>query len=116
MRASIGAVVALFALAGGIAGCRSLPLERPLSELTAAGLTPEEARAARTLYTAKCARCHKFYDPAGYPEAECMSDSWSMRPNNQARPSVDCDVPSIASPEGETRKETLPSGVKGVGS
>jgi hypothetical protein len=25
---------------------------------------------ARRLYVAKCVKCHKFYDPAGYPDAE----------------------------------------------
>ncbi len=36
----------------------------------AADLTPSEAAAARKLYTAKCAKCHRFYEPAAYPEAE----------------------------------------------
>ena len=34
------------------------------------GLTEPEMRAGRKLYTAKCARCHKFYDPARYSETE----------------------------------------------
>jgi len=30
----------------------------------------EFIEAGRKLYTAKCARCHKFYNPANYPDAK----------------------------------------------
>src|SRR5437773_3274570 len=30
----------------------------------------DETAAARKLYVAKCAKCHKFYDPAKYSDAE----------------------------------------------
>ncbi len=29
----------------------------------------ENISKARDLYSAKCAKCHKFYDPAGYDDA-----------------------------------------------
>ncbi len=53
----------------------------PLSVVALAGCaSPEKAtdsgdpsRIARKLYVAKCAKCHKFYDPAKYTESE-----WQM--------------------------------------
>src|SRR5438094_8148025 len=36
---------------------------------TAAGPV-DETSAGRKLYVAKCAKCHKFYDPAKYSDAE----------------------------------------------
>src|SRR5206468_6632914 len=36
---------------------------------TAAGPI-DETSAGRKLYVAKCAKCHKFYDPAKYSDAE----------------------------------------------
>jgi hypothetical protein len=50
----------LFGLA--LAGCAE---PNPLPE----ALT-DEASAAKKLYIAKCAKCHKFYDPAKYSEEE----------------------------------------------
>ena len=36
----------------------------------AAELSEKETSEARKLYTAKCAKCHKFYDPAKYSDDE----------------------------------------------
>ena len=33
------------------------------------GLSGAEVSAAKKIYTSKCARCHKFYEPAKYDEA-----------------------------------------------
>jgi hypothetical protein len=33
-------------------------------------LSEQELKDGRKLYVAKCARCHKFYDPAKYSEAD----------------------------------------------
>jgi hypothetical protein len=33
-------------------------------------LSVEEIKVAKKLYLTKCAKCHKFYDPAGYSDAE----------------------------------------------
>ena len=33
-------------------------------------LTPKEAAAGRKVYVAKCAKCHKFYEPKSYSEAD----------------------------------------------
>jgi hypothetical protein len=46
-------------------------------------LSPKEIAAAKKLYTAKCARCHKFYDPKLYPEAEWTS--WMAKMRKKAR-------------------------------
>src|SRR6266436_2898975 len=38
---------------------------------------------ARKLYIAKCARCHKFYDPAKYPEPEWQT--WMAKMSKKAK-------------------------------
>src|SRR5947207_625841 len=48
-----------------------------------AELSPKEIAAAKKLYTAKCARCHKFYDPSLYPEVEWTS--WMTKMRKKAR-------------------------------
>ena len=37
---------------------------------SASDLTEKEAAAARRTYVSKCAKCHKFYEPKNYSEAE----------------------------------------------
>ena len=49
----------------------------------AAELSGREIQAAQKLYVAKCARCHKFYDPEGYSEAEW--DLWMAKMRQKAR-------------------------------
>jgi hypothetical protein len=38
---------------------------------------------ARRLYVAKCARCHKLYDPAGYVDAEWRD--WMVKMSRKAK-------------------------------
>jgi hypothetical protein len=77
-------------VAVGLAGCQSsapsqgtkpawLPPTVP-DTANIGDFTREELREAARLYTAKCARCHKFYDPAGYSDAE-----WRMWMNKMSR-------------------------------
>ena len=33
-------------------------------------LTPKETTAARKIYVAKCAKCHRFYEPTNYAEGD----------------------------------------------
>jgi hypothetical protein len=63
--------VALAALAGctGPAGARQPPADA--------------ANPARRLYIAKCAKCHKLYDPAGYTEAEWRG--WMVKMSRKAK-------------------------------
>lgn len=44
-------------------------------------LTESELKAARKIYVAKCAKCHKFYDPKNYGAAdwEKWMDSMSRK-------------------------------------
>ena len=56
MRQILTVTVAAFALA--------------LSQARAADLSLSEAKEAKRIYIAKCAKCHKFYDPAGYSQTE----------------------------------------------
>ena len=43
----------------------------------AGDLSPVDAQAARKLYEVKCAKCHKFYEPTAYAQAEW--DDWMVK-------------------------------------
>jgi hypothetical protein len=49
----------------------------------AAGLDDQEIGAARKVYVTKCARCHKFYDPAQYDAKEWHT--WMSKMSKKAR-------------------------------
>ena len=79
-------------LALGLTGCKSSsitsqdPARLGISDagsVALAGLSAEEAVRARKLYRSKCARCHKFYPPADYSEAEWVS--WMGKMSKKAR-------------------------------
>ena len=83
---------AALVLAGALAACRSvapggrgdlLPPDLPTG---AAVVSDEEIRLARDLYVAKCAKCHRFYHPADYPEAEWTSWMKKMSRKSKLKP------------------------------
>jgi uncharacterized protein YceK len=43
----------------------------------------DEKTAARRLYVAKCAKCHKFYDPAKYSDQEW--EKWMTKMSKKAK-------------------------------
>jgi Dihaem cytochrome c len=45
--------------------------------------TSNESTAGQKLYVAKCAKCHKFYDPAKYSEADWQM--WMMKMSKKAK-------------------------------
>ena len=49
----------------------------------AAELSPTELQDGRKLYTAKCAKCHKFYDPAKYDDDQWRS--WMTKMSKKAK-------------------------------
>src|SRR5437870_4546077 len=49
----------------------------------AADLPPKELAAAKKLYQAKCARCHKFYEPSAYDDDAW--NSWMLKMRKKAR-------------------------------
>jgi hypothetical protein len=49
----------------------------------AAGLTTEQTNAAFRLYTAKCIRCHKSYDP--HPYTSLQWETWMTKMSRKAR-------------------------------
>jgi hypothetical protein len=54
--------------------------------LPAAGadkLTAGEIKMAHGIYTAKCAKCHEFYEPKRYSEKEWRS--WLLKMNKKAK-------------------------------
>src|SRR5438552_1661968 len=58
-------VLCLYLIGPALAGCAG--------PARATDLPPGEPTVARKLYIAKCARCHKFYDPAEY-----SGEKWQM--------------------------------------
>ena len=50
---------------------------------SAAELSDKEFAEARKLYNAKCAKCHKFYDPAKYDDAEWAT--WMRKMSKKAK-------------------------------
>jgi hypothetical protein len=48
-----------------------------------ADLTEKETQVARKIYNAKCAKCHKFYDPGKYSMEEWQT--WMVKMNKKAR-------------------------------
>ena len=52
----------------------------------AAELSAKEIKDAKKIYTSKCAKCHKFYDPAAYDQSEW--DEWmqKMRKKSKLKP------------------------------
>ena len=69
---------------------RRSPAFSPSAErIEGAGLTPDEGRQAKAIYNLKCARCHKFYDPAHYDDVEWRS--WMTKMSRKARLKPDQD-------------------------
>jgi hypothetical protein len=54
-----------------------------LTPARAADLSDKEIQAARKLYNAKCAKCHKFYDPANYSAEDW--NMWMMKMSKKAK-------------------------------
>src|SRR2546423_6483262 len=50
-------------------------------------LSPKNSEAARKIYTAKCAKCHQFYDPKSYSQVEW--DGWMQKMKKKPRLQAD---------------------------
>jgi len=93
VRVCFFALLAAFSGAAMLAGCQDAGPGRRVASgsvpildaalASAAGLSAQEAGDAARLYTAKCARCHKFYDPAGYSDGEWRS--WMVKMSRKAK-------------------------------
>jgi hypothetical protein len=46
-------------------------------------LSPQQLQSAQKLYTVKCAKCHKFYDPNAYSQAEW--DLWMVKMKKKSK-------------------------------
>ena len=89
--------IVVVAVAAEVIGCKSSQTvsrnetARALSQMDdaarVAGLADEEIARAQKLYIAKCARCHKFYDPVKYNNAEWHS--WMTKMSKKARLKAD---------------------------
>ena len=69
-------------------GCQSSPPIRPVYRVPVpeparlAEFPPADAVPAAKLYAIKCAKCHEFYNPAAYREAEWRS--WMTKMSKKA--------------------------------
>ena len=52
-------------------------------------LTPKEVAAGRKVYVAKCAKCHKFYEPKSYTDADWGRWMASMSRKAKLKPEDD---------------------------
>lgn len=95
MRARLHLVLAGVAM---LAGCATGPfgsdaiVPDPAAAATAAeraGMSPGEIARAADLYALKCARCHKFYDPAAYDAAEWRTWMGKMSRKSKLLPDED---------------------------
>ena len=69
-----------YLIAGLLILCACVPLAG------AAELSFRDAEMGRKLYTAKCAKCHKFYDPNAYGRAEWETWMTKMRKKSKLKP------------------------------
>ncbi len=49
----------------------------------ASDLTPKQQREAQEIYDIKCAKCHKFYPPADYSQADW--DMWMKKMSRKSK-------------------------------
>jgi hypothetical protein len=60
-----------------------LPLSGCAGPAKATDIAGSDGNAARKLYVSKCAKCHKFYDPAKYSEADWQM--WMSKMSKKAK-------------------------------
>lgn len=61
-------------------------LAAPAQPADPPALTVHERETARRLYVAKCAKCHRFYEPRDYPEADWRRWMESMNRKSRFKP------------------------------
>ena len=93
MRFLLAASVSVFVVALSLAGCASSKpdsraesdrvLLNAIDQASEGKLSDTDRYAAARLYHAKCARCHKFYDPAAYDQTEW--DVWMQKMGNKSK-------------------------------
>jgi len=59
----------------------ALAADHPASN--AEDLTVKEITAARKIYVAKCAKCHRFYEPRDYPQSNWQT--WMEKMNEKSK-------------------------------
>ncbi len=96
MKLAWTSLVVLMTICGSVSGAERSPKRgagsAPLLDPAAvqnSGMTPQSASAARKLYTTKCMRCHKSYDPAEYSQPQW--ESWMMKMRTKAHLSPEQD-------------------------
>jgi hypothetical protein len=92
MQRRIIGVSGALALAAALVACRSMVSVSQGESLPpallagAAALSDEEIRLARTVYVAKCAKCHRFYHPAHYSETDWATWMKKMSRKSKLKP------------------------------
>ena len=69
-------------------------------------LSAQETQSARKLYVAKCAKCHEFYDPHAYNQAEW--DKWMQKMKKKSKLKPDQFELSSRYIDANLRTETKP--------
>jgi hypothetical protein len=57
---------------------------------SAEDLTVKEITAARKIYVAKCAKCHRFYEPTNYAEPDWRT--WMVKMNRKSKLKAEQDA------------------------
>ena len=90
MRIFFVAILAATGLGAAMAGCSSRTAGRPGGVLLppalpegATGISETEVSEARSLYVAKCAKCHRFHHPADYSAMEW--DHWFKKMSRKSK-------------------------------
>ena len=84
-------------------------LDARAADVSAPDLSPQERRAAKALYEIKCAKCHKFYEPAAYAQKDW--DDWmsQMSRKSKLKPAQERLLMRFLE---EFRRKSAPTGAK----
>ena len=79
------------------------------ADVSVPDLSPQERRTAKALYEIKCAKCHKFYEPAAYAQQDW--DDWmsQMSRKSKLKPAQEKLLTRFLE---EFRRKSAPTGAK----
>lgn len=69
-----------------ISKCLAIALVASAAAVGADALSATELKAARKIYVAKCAKCHRFYDPTNYVEPDWRTWMEKMGRKSKLKP------------------------------
>jgi mono/diheme cytochrome c family protein len=98
-------IILIGAFGLGVGGCAGPAVAKDLSS--------NESAAGQKLYVAKCAKCHKFYDPAKYSEADWQMWMTKMSKKAKLKPQQAAELSryiaeNLRTPKGGTNTVSVP--------